>query len=66
MMYSTVVEDKDTLGGWICIHDRQDTLKPFHKLIAIVPTDLDMTVNNAIHCKCRKHRVAYDLAMSSK
>jgi hypothetical protein len=57
MMNSTIIQDEDTARGWVGVHDRQYTLKPFHELITIITPNLDVTVDDAIYGECWKHGV---------
>ena len=49
MVNATVVDDKYTLRGRIWVHLSGETIKILYELIAIVPSNLDVTVNYAVH-----------------
>ena len=57
-MYSTVIKNKDTVWGWVRVHHLEQTFWPFNKLVTVVSTHFDITVDNSTHFKCRKHGIS--------
>lgn len=58
MMNPTVIKYKYTMRVWICVHLAKQTVKPEHKIIAIVTPDFDVAIDQAIHGDSWEQRVA--------
>lgn len=58
MVDTAVIENENTTWGWIWVHLLQETLQPFQKLITIVASGFNMTVEDTADRQCRKNRVS--------
>lgn len=58
MMYSVIVNDQNTLGAQVWIHFAHEALQILQKLLSIVPTYFDVTIDDFINCNCWQQGVS--------